>query len=99
LASPAFAYEFATMKKPSLACVRKADLQVIMAMLKDRTPNPARSKALFAYIEDHCTILKPGPVTVYWQDGDIACAHRGTHGCLWVPRATLFFTHVDDGVF
>jgi hypothetical protein len=87
------------LKRPTLGCAKKADLENLARLMNELPKGRFRTEALRAYGQAHCVRLLRGSVSVDLWEKVYVCVHRPPHICVWVERALIEETVLDDGVF
>jgi hypothetical protein len=101
LAPPTMAYanRLIELKRAFLGCADKADAEQLERLLRAASKADGTAEAVTAYGHAHCTELPQGIVEVERWDKAYVCVRRAPESCLWVPRALIGLSLIDDGVF
>jgi hypothetical protein len=101
LAPPATAHanRLIELKHAFLGCAAKADAEQLERLLRAASKANGGAEAVIAYGNAHCLELRQGTVDVEHWDKAYVCVRRAPESCLWVPRALIGLSLIDDGVF
>jgi hypothetical protein len=99
LPSAARANNLIELKHAFFGCAVKADAEQLERLLRAASKANGGAEAVVAYGKAHCLELRRGIVDVERWEAAYVCVHRPPGTCLWMPRALIGLSLVDDGVF
>jgi hypothetical protein len=97
--STARANSLMELKHAFLGCAIKADAEQLERLLRAASNANGGAAAVVAYGNAHCLEMRRGIVEVERWDKAYVCVRHPPESCLWVPRALIGTSLIDDGVF
>src|SRR5580704_335092 len=97
--SAAYANSLIELKHAFMGCAVKADAEQLERLLRAASKTNGGAETVVAYGNAHCLELRHGIVDIEHWDKAYVCVRHVPGSCLWVPRALIGLSLIDDGVF